>query len=135
MKKFLICLLALLMPIAAIADERGWCGKNVSYSYVEATHTLTISGSGAMTDYSIVLGSNSPWYSYSSDIVNLIIEEGLTSIGNQAFSSCKNITAVTIPNSVTSIGEYSFAYCSSLNVVTIPNSVKSIGGDAFNECI
>jgi hypothetical protein len=109
MKKLLYILVAILMPLASIADERGWCGKNVSYSYIEATHTLTISGSGAMTDYS--LKSNSPWYSYKSDIVKVIIEEGLTSIGSRAFTSCNNITAVTIPNSVTSIGKYAFSYC------------------------
>ena len=109
MKKILFILVAILMPLASIADERGWCGKNVSYSYVEATQTLTISGSGAMTDYT--LKSNSPWYSYKDEIANLIIEGGLTKIGDYAFFACKSLKSVVIPNSVMSIGEDAFYSC------------------------
>ena len=65
---------------------------------------------------------------------NTIIPEGVTAIGNYAFSKCTGLTSVTIPNSVTSIGDYAFFSCSGLTSVTIGNSVTSIGNDAFNNC-
>ena len=62
------------------------------------------------------------------------IPNGVTSIGDSAFSSCSNLTSITIPNSVTSIGDSAFGGCSSLTSVTIPNSVTSIGDEAFWSC-
>lgn len=67
-------------------------------------------------------------------IEDVIIGNGVTSIGNSAFSSCSNLTAITIPDSVTSIGGNAFSSCSALTAITIPNSVTSIGSDAFNGC-
>ena len=58
----------------------------------------------------------------------------VTSIGNDAFCTCKSLTSVTIPNSVTSIGKDAFEDCDSLTSVTIPNSVISIGAYAFYDC-
>ena len=66
-----------------------------------------------------------------TEITNLAIPNGVTSIGNDAFWDCSGLTSVTIPNSVTSIGDYAFNLCSGLTSVTIPNSVTSIGDDAF----
>ena len=135
MKNFLLFLVAFFMPMLASADEEGRCGENVTYTYVESTHTLTISGSGSMTNYSFDnFNCDSPWYSYRTDIVKLIIEDGLTSIGNYAFSGCTGLISVIIPNSVTSIGECTFQYCSGLTSVTIPNSMTSIGLGAFYKC-
>ena len=58
----------------------------------------------------------------------------VTSIGDNAFHFCSDLTSVTIPNSVTSIGEYAFCECSGLTTVTIPTSVTTIGNGAFHSC-
>ena len=65
---------------------------------------------------------------YNSEIYSV------TSIGQDAFSSCSGLTSVTIPNSVTSIGSSAFSYCSGLTSVTIGNSVTYIGSSAFSDC-
>ena len=62
------------------------------------------------------------------------IPQGITSIGDRAFSRCFSLTSVSIPDSVTSIGDRAFFCCISLTSVTIPDSVTSIGGGAFLFC-
>ncbi|MBP3762213.1 MAG: leucine-rich repeat domain-containing protein [Ruminococcus sp.] len=64
----------------------------------------------------------------------LIIPDGVTSIGDEAFSYCESLKSVTIPDSVTSIGDLAFLHCTNLTSVTIPDSVTSIGKCAFLEC-
>ena len=129
-RTFLSFILALL-PIMVSADESGKCGNNLTWSFVEATKTLTISGKGAMRDYSYI--GDSPW-SYNNAIQNVIIESGVTSIGCFAFLACSGLTSITIPSSVTSIGGNAFSNCVGLTMITIPNSVTSIGASAFNCC-
>ncbi|MDR1562755.1 MAG: leucine-rich repeat protein, partial [Dysgonamonadaceae bacterium] len=93
--------------------------------------TLTVSGEGAMPDYS---WNSAPWYSYRSSITTVVIGDGVTSIGDNAFYDCSKLTSVTIGNSVISIGYRAFYYCSELTSVTISNSVTSIGEQAFYDC-
>ena len=125
----LTLLMMMLTAATAWADDSGSCGNNVTYQYSESTHTLTISGSGAMQNY-----GTPPWYSYRADIKAVVIDNGVSSIGHYAFQSCTNMTSVSIPNSVTSIGFDAFVNCSSLMSVSIPNSVTSIGHNAFALC-
>ena len=93
---------------------------------------LTISGTGAMKDYDY--DNNQSPVCKNWDVRKVVIEDGVTSIGDDAFGSCTNLTDITIPDSVTSIGNHAFSGCSSLTSVTIPNSVTSIGEYAFSEC-
>ena len=67
-------------------------------------------------------------------VTNIVIPEGITSIGNYVFSGCSGLTSITIPEGVTSIGSSAFDGCSSLTSVTIPDSVTSIGSSAFYNC-
>ena len=130
MKKQLILFLMMLLPMAAWADDSGTCGDNVTWTYEEATQTLTISGSGAMYDYNLF----TPWRNYTSNIIKVVIEDGVTSIGNCAFYYCSFITSITIPNNITSIGVKAFEKCSSLTSINIPNGVTIIGSEAFYNC-
>ena len=150
------------LPVSA-ADTSGNCGDNLTWSYEKASGALIISGTGAM--YSFYQGGSVPkelwrevpWMSYQSSITEVTLQDGITSIGAQAFQLCSSLKKVFIPNSVTSIGEsafancsslasiqlnegllnigpYAFAECSDLNEVIIPKSVTSIGGNAFWGC-
>jgi hypothetical protein len=73
-------------------------------------------------------------YLNGEEVTELVIPEGVSSIGQYAFYHCSELTSVTIPNSVTSIDGYAFFGCSSLTSVAIPNSVTTIGGYAFSGC-
>ena len=117
MKVKLLFIFALLLTAVtgAWADGSGSCGTDVSYSYVESTHTLTISGTGAMTDYDD--SSEQPWNSYAADIETLIIEDGVTSIGAKAFRECSSMTTVTIGTGVTYIGYDAFYLCTAVTDV------------------
>ena len=102
-------------------------GDNVTW-ILDDNGTLTISGSGAMADY---ISSNPPWYSDIQNIKSIVIDYGVTSIGQFAFYYCTNLTSITITDSVTSIGASAFGDCFSLTSITIPDSVTSIDALAF----
>ncbi len=73
-------------------------------------------------------------YAIGKQDASFTIPDGVTTIGDKAFSGCSSLTSVTIPDGVTSIGNYAFQDCSSLTSVTIPDSVTSIGWMAFYGC-
>jgi hypothetical protein len=75
-----------------------------------------------------------PWYSYRTTIKTIVIDSGVTTIGNTAFYECSNLVSVTIPNSVTTIENYAFYECGNLVSVTIPNNVMIIGNEVFRNC-
>jgi hypothetical protein len=137
MKKFLfILLIAIMLNVANVfAQECDYSGTTGTLQWCLKDGTLTISGEGTMPDYvgTINESTTAPWYGYNSYINTIVVEIGVTSIGNLAFAHCKNLTLVTIPNSITSIGA-SFGGCESLPSVTIPYSVTSIGDFAFIWC-
>ena len=108
-----------------------WVEDNLTWK-LYADGTLTISGTGAMKDYDYD-SNRSPVYR-NSDVKKVVIEDGVTSIGNSAFEWCSSLSSVTIPDSVTSIGEAAFYNCSDLTSITIPDSVTSIGEVAFYNC-
>ena len=118
----------------AYAASSGTCGDKLTWSLSD-DGTLTISGTGKMKDYGDNYGmSVAPWYVGSSQVKTVIIEDGVTSIGDRAFDGCTKLTRVVIPGSVTSIGYSSFRGCYSLPSVAIPDSVTSIGDSAFAYC-
>ena len=128
--------------IAAAIIASGSCGENLTWT-LDENGVLTISGTGAMADYdayswtlnNTVVSNNAPWYSkYIEQIIAVVIEPGVTSIGEAAFWSCTALTSVTIPNSVTSIGREAFSNCHALTSMTIHADVTNIGEAAFFYC-
>ena len=108
-----------------------WNEGNLTWK-LDADGTLTISGTGAMKNYDYN-DNPSPVYN-NSNVKKVVIEDGVTSIGNSAFNECISLTSITIPDSVTSIGTYAFSGCRSLTSITSPDSVTSIGAYAFQSC-
>ncbi|MBR4949248.1 MAG: leucine-rich repeat protein [Clostridia bacterium] len=109
----------------------GTCGENLMWT-LNGGGVLTISGTGDMEHYSF--SGSIPWHSYRSAIKNVVIEQGVTGIGNYAFENCTNLTSIDIPNSAAYIGNFAFCGCSNLIDITIPDSVTSIGQSAFFNC-
>lgn len=114
------------------------CGANLTWEYNTETKVLTISGTGAMSDFDWQTGGMlAPWvknnniYNYLETVV---ISDGVTSIGEHAFYYCENLKNITIPSSVKSIGMGAFYSCKALIGITIPNGTESIGEDAFKYC-
>ena len=121
----------LTVPVSAAATS-GSCGNTLTWSFNSTTGTLTISGTGTMTDYSDP--SVVPWYTYRYQIKTLNLSEGLTSIGSYAFAYESSLTGVTIPSTVTRIGTCAFYYCSKLASAPLPAGLTSIGNSAFFDC-
>ena len=113
---------------AVSSATSGTCGENLTWTLNDGV--LTISGTGAMTDYG---SSNSPFLG-RTDIQSVYIKSGVTSIGNRAFCSCTKLVNITIPDSVTRIGYNAFEGCENLTSVTLPNSIDSIYLKTFMCC-
>lgn len=121
-------------PISATGTEHsGVCGYYLTWK-LDSQGILKVFGHGDMDNYHITNARDTPWYDYRSSIRTVVLEEGVTSIGNDAFRGCINLAQVEIPNSVTSIGNGAFSGCANLTQVEIPNSVASIGNGAFSGC-
>lgn len=135
--KVLSIILAVMMvisiiPVSASAtDTTGSCGDNLIWVYDATTFTLTISGEGDMYDYAY---NTLPWGSYRYKVKTVIIEDGVTSIGNCAFYRFEYLKSATIPEGVTVIGDYAFYYCEDLTDVVVPESTVTIGRYAFQLC-
>ena len=115
-----------IVNVSAYYDT-GKCGKNVTYSFDSSTGILTFSGTGIIeSKYA------SPFSDFT--VKNVIIENGISGIGDEIFSYCEELTSITMPNSLKTIGKYAFENCKSLATITIPNSVTSIGKWAFRDC-
>ena len=135
-----------VLPMTVFADDSGICGDGVEWEYTASTHTLRIYGSGEMYDFNsentfeVYLN---PYYQYLDEITSVVIEDGVTRIGEQAFNLSQDssptwngaaVQTVTMADSVTSIGAEAFKDCHSLSSVTLSNGLKTLGVDAFCFC-
>ena len=156
---FLILTMVLMLMVSAVtvfaAPSSGSCGTNVSY-VLDSDGVLTISGYGKMNDYtSSSWGTGkTPWT--KTDVKKVVVNEGVTSIGNYAFYNCQNlteisrpstletvgqrvfygtkVTKVVFPEGVTSIGEYCFTENTYIKEVVLPDSLTTMGKNCFYNC-
>lgn len=119
-----------------------------TWDYRPTDGVLTISGEGSINNMDYA--RRQPWYSQREAITSVVIENGITAIGNFNFYDLPNLTSVSIPDSVASIGEYAFKNCkaltnaaigsfafygmTNLTEVVLADSVTSIGDYAFKNC-
>lgn len=134
-----VAVVGVIVVSAGETFESGTCGENVTYSLNENTGILTISGTGAITDFHGSgdfddYTSGSPFYN-NDKIKTVIIEEGVTRIGDLTFESCESIINVTIAETVTSIGSYAFSGCTGLKNITLPENLTNIEYEAFAYCV
>ncbi len=104
------------------------CGENAVWSLNEGV--LTISGTGATYNYSDTV---TPWADVSNTITSVVVSDGITSIGSNAFKEIHTITSVSLPDSLTSIGDSAFSGCN-FTQIDLPPSLTSIGNSAFEGC-
>ena len=111
------CLILLPTETQATEATSGTCGDNLTWVLAD-DGTLTISGTGDMANYDE--NSNlAPWSAKQDQITSVVIEDGVTSIGDSAIYNCIELTSVTIPASVKSIGVGAFRNTSSLERINI----------------
>jgi hypothetical protein len=128
-KKILILGLAMLFSTASVFAQ---C---IDLEWTIKDSTLIISGEGAIPDFTGPKDGMPPWFDwggvYGFTITSIVIENGITRIGNYAFFDLRNATSASIPSSVTSIGESAFSYCGALTLITNYNPVPV----AINESV
>jgi len=124
-KKIFTFLLAL---VTSVGLSWAWTSGDCTVTLNEGV--VTVSGNGAMENYSYF--TNTPWYYSRNSITSIIIEDGVTNVGDYAFARCENLESVTIGNGVVTIGESAFGECySKFTSLTMGNSVVTIGNEAF----
>lgn len=110
----------------------GSCGKN-AYFTLNSAGVLTISGNGATDSYhsqKLV-----PWEDYKQYITEVVVEEGITSLGNQLFRKCISLKKVYLAEGLESIGGRAFNGCSFMEMIEFPSTLKNIGADSFANVI
>lgn len=132
-----LCMLTAFIPCAYSAEitASGNCGANgdnVTWT-LDSEGVLTISGTGDMSDWTSI--SSVPWYKNKSDITQITMNKGITSIGNNAFYDLDNIkNMLSMPDTITRIGKYAFANCGALISASIGSGVTLIDDSAFRGC-
>ena len=104
--------------IPAMSGDCGATGSDVNWNFDTATGTLTISGTGAMADYTVDgTGDDRPWKVYAESITKVQISEGVTSLGKSAFQNLTALRETNIPASITKLGDHIYRGDVSLTTV------------------
>ena len=110
------------------------CGDNVFYGFSEDGETLSLGGTGATWDYTAdetTWKSDSPFFE-NRDIKTIIVGDGITSLGNNIFNACYNVTSITLPEGLTSIGYCATTFFEKMESIDIPSTVTSLGVGTFS---
>ena len=119
-----------------VRDKSGDLSDTLKWGLTPAetsgTYTIVIYGTGDMPNYKLSTVSSRPWAAYADSITGIEVSEGVTSVGNFAFSGLSNVTSLALGDDITSIGQYSFYDLTSLSgTVRLPSKVANIGECAF----
>lgn len=126
----LFCVMLFLCIAPTVYAVEGSCGDDLTWSFDGST--LTISGSGAMDNYTDM--DPAPWYEFRNQILKLSLSEDLTLIGSRAFAECSNLSVVKIPGSVQIVGESAFLECTNLTMLILNDGIRTIEECAFEQC-
>lgn len=124
----MVAILCVMYFVSANEDVETSSGETGDCTWILEGTVLTVSGEGAMDDYAFGSG---PW---GTDVTKVRIEEGVTNVGDYAFSECGSLESVSLSGTVTSIGAHAFEDCHALGSVDLPDSVVSVGDYAFGWC-
>lgn len=126
MKRLAVSITLLICLVAAALASNGSAGKGIKWELKKGV--LTISGNGPMKNF----GKDRPWM--PTNVEKLVVEEGVTNIGDNLCRDCKNLKEVILPNTLETIGRSAFQSCNNLSYISLPSSLKSIGITAFEAC-
>lgn len=127
----------------------GTCGEKLTWTVDQSTGVLTISGKGNMDNYAYVTkygtladptitfrnGYKPPWYDYKDSITSIVVEEGVTCIGETAFMGLVNVKSMSLPSTLKELRRECFENLSSIEYIDLPDSIVSIGAFAFECCL
>ena len=117
-------------------SDSGRCGANAMWT-LDASGTLTISGTGAMYNYDFIGDRNpAPWCAdgLNNRVRSVVVKKGITELGYTAFGECHQLEKVTLPSGLKRIGSCAFIACYNLPELTIPATVTTIESNAFTHC-
>lgn len=126
MKRLCVSITLLICFVATLIGANGSAGKGIKWELKKGV--LTISGNGPMKNF----GKDRPWY--PMNVEQLIVEEGVTSIGDNICRDCTNLIQVSLPSSLKTIGNNAFQSCRNLSDIHIPYGVEEIGERTFFDC-
>jgi len=106
------------------------CGANFSWSFDNTTSTLVVEGNGEMED----MIRSRPWSLIGHSIRRVVVKEGVTSLGYDAFANLINLESVSLPSTITTISHRAFYGCIKLESISLPSSITYIGECVFQEC-
>lgn len=127
--------MSLFICMGALAGNNGTIGDNLKWAFADGT--LTISGTGEMEH-----ADGNSGYAWGTDnntldrslIKKVVVEEGVTSLGEYIFWDCLSLTEVNLPNSLTTLRKECFYSCTALKSITLPDNISMIDESAFEEC-
>lgn len=119
-------LLAVVLVLSLLSTA---FANDVDFTYDDATATLTVFGSGNMTDFSDEYSQ--PWHAYTTKAEKVVVSNGITSIGAYSFAGFSALTSAQIADSVKSVNAFAFASCHSLNNLSFSNNITSIADSSF----
>jgi len=108
----------------------GKCGDDVTWM-LDTEGVLTVSGTGDMWSFEV---DETPWNAYIEQITQIVVEQGVQSIGDGAFRGCSVVTDITLPDGLLKIGDSSFMFCRLLREVRLPETLTNLGEQAFFQC-